>query len=112
MKTGGETMYKNIDYKFLDCARKMPALYNTLPGEQYDIKKSEVISWLVKQPEIQRKIFEMAKAQRVIEYDKDLKKWKGICYLLKLSNDFNSLLNDLIIHSRFKFIYAQKNVLH
>ena len=78
MKTGGETMYKNIDYKFLDCARKMPALYNTLPGEQYDIKKSEVISWLVKQPEIQRKIFEMAKAQKVIEYDKDLKKWKGI----------------------------------
>lgn len=71
-------MYKNIDYKFLDCARKMPALYNTLPGEQYDIKKSEVISWLVKRPEIQRKILEMAKAQKVIEYDKDLKKWKGI----------------------------------
>lgn len=81
-------MYKNIDYKFLDCARKMPALYNTLPGEQYDIKKSEVISWLVKQPKIQRKIFEMAKAQKVIEYDKDLKKWKGIDSIEDLEEDY------------------------
>lgn len=71
-------MYGKIDYKFLDCAKRMPALYNKLPDEQYDIRKSEVISWLIKQPEIQSKIFDMAKAQKVIEYDKNTKKWKGI----------------------------------
>ena len=74
-------MHGKIDYKFLDCAKRMPALYNKLPNEQYDIKKSEVVAWLVNQPEIQSKVFDMAKAQHVIEYDKDSKKWKGIDFV-------------------------------
>ena len=80
-------MHRKMDYKFLDCAKRMPALYNKLPNEQYDIKKSEVISWLVDQPEIQSKIFELAKAQHVIEYDSYLKKWKGIDFVEDDSED-------------------------
>ena len=74
-------MKGKIDYKFLNCAKNMPALYNKLPDEQYDITKREVISWLVSKTEIQNRIFEMAKAQNVIEYDSDLKKWKGIDFI-------------------------------
>lgn len=59
----------------LSVARKMPPLYHSLPGENFDIFKSEVIKWLVSQPEILQYLFD--KAKEYCEYDPVTEKWRG-----------------------------------
>ncbi len=56
----------------------MPSLYHTLPNEEFDITKSEVIKWLVIQPEVVNAMFNYYNDQGVIVYDQDSKQWKGI----------------------------------
>ncbi|WP_203219166.1 hypothetical protein AWH56_005315 [Anaerobacillus isosaccharinicus] len=36
----------------LNVARKLPPSYHTIPGQTFDIKNSEVINWLISQPDI------------------------------------------------------------
>ena len=67
---------KNINYDFLNCAKKMPPLRHTT-SETFDITQSEVASWLVSQPDIMQKIFDMANRQKVITYDKITQTWRG-----------------------------------
>ena len=67
---------KNINYDFLNCARKMPQLRHTT-SETFDITQSEVARWLVSQPDIMQKIFDMANRQKVITYDKTTQTWRG-----------------------------------
>lgn len=59
----------------LSAARKMPPLYHSLPGQKFDIFKSEVIKWLVSQPEILQYLFD--KAKEYCEYDTVTGKWRG-----------------------------------
>ena len=47
-------MKSNNKYGFLDCVKTMPPLYHSLPNEQFSLQKSEVVAWLIKQPEIQQ----------------------------------------------------------
>lgn len=66
----------HLDYGFLECARKMPPLRHKV-GEVYDVRRSEVAQWLVKQPDIMEKLVGMAKSKGVIVYDPDTGTWKG-----------------------------------
>lgn len=59
----------------LSVVEKMPPLYHSLPGQEFDIFKSEVIKWLVSQPEILKYLFDKAKEYCV--YDFDTGKWRG-----------------------------------
>lgn len=70
--------------KHLEVAKKMPPLYHKLPGEEFDIAKSEVVKWLITQPEIMQFIMDRvanrAEASRLITYDPDTGKWQGVEY--------------------------------
>ena len=61
-----------------DCARMMPELRHSTPGEPFDIRDSEVARWLCERPEIQQYVFDAVKASGVIVYDGASKTWRGV----------------------------------
>ena len=69
-------MKPTLDYSFLNCAKKMPKLRHKT-SEQFDIRKSDVAVWLMQQPEIMQKVFDMASRKGVIVYDHLDGTWKG-----------------------------------
>ncbi len=69
-------MGKKLNYDFLNVARNMPRLRHKV-GERFDINTSEVVKWLVSQPEIMDKIFIMANNHKVIVYDQNTGEWRG-----------------------------------
>lgn len=70
--------------KELDIARRMPPLYHKLPGENFDINKSEVAKWLVNQPDIVNYVVNRIKAagtsNPLICYNPSTGKWQGVDY--------------------------------
>ncbi len=73
-------MARKVNYDFLNCMKDMPALYHTNKDGSFDICKSEVVQWIMKQPEVGQKVFDMAKNKGLIEYDPDSKTWRGVDY--------------------------------
>ena len=77
--------YPTAELEFLKAAKKMPPLYHTLPSEEFDINKSEVVQWLIQQPETKQFIYDRimnrSKALKPIEYDRDTGKWHGVDYV-------------------------------
>lgn len=61
----------------LDVAKQMPPLRHKLPGKEFDIARSEVVRWLVAQPEIMQLIFNAVKAKYIV-YDKPTGTWHGV----------------------------------
>lgn len=57
----------------------MPPLEHSINGN-FDINESNVIKWLISQPEIKQKIFDLAKAHGYIVFDPFSKKWYGSEY--------------------------------
>lgn len=70
--------------KYLDVAKKMPPLYHTVPGEDFEISKSEVAQWLVSQPEILLYVVNRIKGSSgqtpYITYNQSTGKWQGVDY--------------------------------
>ena len=71
---------KKLNYDFLDGAREMPPLPHSVPNRKFDIMDSRVCDWLVNDPEIRQKIFNMAVNKKVIVYDPETAMWKGADY--------------------------------
>lgn len=69
-------MPRKLKKDYLDCARKMPRLKHTV-GSKFDIRTSEVVKWLLDQPEIMQKIFNFAMNEKTIVYDPDTGEWRG-----------------------------------
>ena len=69
---------RKISYSFLDALENMPPLVHAKKGEPFDITKSEVAKWIVAQPEIMQKIFDLAVRQGVIVYDPKTGTWQGV----------------------------------
>lgn len=64
-----------------DAARKMPPLRHSIPGQPFDIRNSEVIQWLIQQPDILKYIFEKANTGlHAIRYDSNTGTWQGADY--------------------------------
>lgn len=59
-------------------AKKMPPLFHKIPNEEFDLRKSRTLWWLVKQPEILNYIWEAVKQSGAIVYDNATKKWRGV----------------------------------
>lgn len=74
-----------VELEFLKIAKRMPPLYHTLLGEEFDMKKSEVANWLIKQPLALHVLFQLVQnvssKNHAIEYDRDTGKWQGIDYI-------------------------------
>lgn len=71
---------KSINYNFLDSAKNMPPMFHNKPGQEFNINNSDVANWLVSQPEIKQKIFNMANYKKVIVFNPDTGKWQGVEY--------------------------------
>ena len=71
-------MAKTRKSKLLETAKQMPPLYHTIPGQDFDMSKSEVVKWLLEQPEIQNYVWNNIKNSGSVIYDSDTGKWKGV----------------------------------
>jgi len=63
--------------KLIQIARKMPPLYHTIPGKQFDIQKSEVIQWLINQPEILNWMWNNVKQSKDVVFNPESGTWQG-----------------------------------
>lgn len=73
-------MMMKIKSKSWNCLKEMPPLYNTLPNEKYDLKKSEIINLIIKHPELLSWIVSKAKYDGLIVFDKSTGKYQGCDY--------------------------------
>jgi hypothetical protein len=64
----------------LRVAAKMPLLAHHRPGERFHISNSEVVQWLVRQPEVQQEIFNWAKNNNSIVLDIETGCWHGAAW--------------------------------
>lgn len=64
----------------LDVAKKMPPLYHRLPEKEFNHADSEVLKWLVTQPDIAQHVFDKVSEWGYIVYDNDTGKWRGVDY--------------------------------
>ncbi|MBF0775980.1 hypothetical protein BVE84_05600 [Streptococcus azizii] len=64
----------------LDAGKNMPPLYHTLPGQEFDYKKSEVLNWIGQQSEMLNFVREQLKSAGYITYDPETRKWTGVDY--------------------------------
>ena len=71
---------KKLDYSFLECARTMPPLRHSVPGKEYDVRRSEAAAWIASRPEVIQKIFNKAQNNRVIRYEPGTGKRQGADY--------------------------------
>ena len=58
-------------------AAQMPALFHSLPDQDFDSAKSEVVRWLCEQWEIRQAMFDYYKDKGAIVFDRAIGKWKG-----------------------------------
>lgn len=66
--------------KKLDAARYMPPLHHSVPGEEFNIKNSQAIMWLLKSPDILNYLWDHVRQSANIVYDPDTCTWKGVDY--------------------------------
>lgn len=69
---------KSKKSKLLDIGKSMPRLYHTLPNEEFDYDKSQVLKWIASQPELLKYMYSKLSSIGYIEYDKTTGLWKGI----------------------------------
>lgn len=73
----GELRKNRAQRRRLGCASKMPPLRHSIPGEPFDIMRSEAAEWLCSQPEIRQWVFDMAHEHGLIVYDRTSGTWNG-----------------------------------
>lgn len=64
----------------LDTARIMPPLRHSIPGKEFNIKNSEVVKWLLKNPVVWNYVWNNVKESGAVSYDSDTGKWQGVDY--------------------------------
>ena len=73
----GDKMKKFKNSKMYQVAKKMPPLYHKLPGKDFDVLKSQVVRWLMNQPEVLDYIWNKLKQSGAVVYDPESGRWKG-----------------------------------
>ncbi|MEK4700381.1 hypothetical protein MKX47_12360 [Solibacillus sp. FSL R7-0668] len=68
---------KNRNAKLMTAAN-MPPLYHTLPSEEFNRGKSEVLKWLAERPALIEYVYDQAKNKGEIIYDATTGKWQGV----------------------------------
>lgn len=71
--------HKSRSQKLL-VARNLPPSYHKLPGQEYDVRKSEVIDWLIKRPSIREFLWDHIRQSGHVEYDSETGIWTGVDY--------------------------------
>ncbi|WP_199883997.1 hypothetical protein [Anaerosinus massiliensis] len=71
-------MSKRNRSKIMEVAKFMPPLRHSIPDQEFDVRNSEVLNWLVKQPEILNYVWNNIKSSGAIIYDQRAGRWMGI----------------------------------
>lgn len=71
---------KNEPLRLMLASKNMPPLYHSLPGQSFDIQKSEVIKWLISNPEVLQYLFDKVNKSGFIIYNPKTQKWQGKDY--------------------------------
>lgn len=68
--------------KLLECVKKMPELRHSVSDGEFDITKSEVVKWLIRQPDVLQFMFDTVARpgyeERLIVYNPDRGTWRGV----------------------------------
>ncbi len=64
--------------KWASAVIKMPPLRHTLPGQPFRLENSEVVRWLLNQPDVMQSVFD--KAKKYLRYNGDTGTWQGVDY--------------------------------
>lgn len=56
----------------------MPPLRHSFPDQPYDVTKSEVVAWLLTQPECLERLFQEAVKSEQIVFEKESGLWAGV----------------------------------
>lgn len=59
-------------------ARNLPPSYHKLPDQDYSVKNSEVIQWLIQRPSILEFVWDQIKNSDDVKYDPETGKWQGV----------------------------------
>ena len=74
-------MRKNINRsQLLKLTTNMPPLRHSIPGQEFNIHNSEVICWLINQPEVLNYIWNNIKNSGTVVYDSESGTWQGVNY--------------------------------
>ncbi|MBP1764156.1 MAG: hypothetical protein H6Q65_1214 [Firmicutes bacterium] len=73
-------MKKNKMSKNLEAARCMLPLRHSIPGQDFDIKNSEAIQWLIESPDILNYVWNNLKNSDFVFYNPETGKWQGVDY--------------------------------
>lgn len=65
----------------INAAKHMPPLFHKLPDEDFDLRKSRTLWWLIKQPEVLKYIWDIVKQSGAIVYDDKTHKWQGVDFV-------------------------------
>lgn len=71
-------MAKKKNDKRLNVVRRMPPLPHAIPGQPFDIRKSEAANWLLQQPDLLNYFWDLITHTGYIRYDKTLCVWTGV----------------------------------
>ena len=72
-------MHKRNRSEKLNAAKIMPELKHSVPRQPFDITRSEVVAWLIEQPDILQFIFN--KVQNIeIKFNGENGTWVGVDY--------------------------------
>lgn len=63
----------------LNIAKQMPLLQHSFPDQDFDIKNSEVVKWLVQQPDIMQLLFNIVRYKEII-FNPETGTWQGKDY--------------------------------
>jgi len=64
----------------LNCIKTMPPLRHSIPGYDFDIRNSEVVNWLIQQPDILQWLMQNARNTGFLIYDPLSGLWRGCDY--------------------------------
>lgn len=64
----------------LNIARNLPPSYHKFSDEPYNVKKSEVVNWLIQRPSILEYIWDKIKQSNDVFYNSETGKWQGVDY--------------------------------
>lgn len=59
-------------------AALMPPLLHTLPGQEFDVMRSQVVQWMCHQPELRQRLFDSLRNSGAIVFRNG--HWQGVHY--------------------------------
>ena len=80
--------------KVYKCACSMPRGLRHTVGETFDIKSSEVVSWLIKQPVLLQYLFNKVHDSGAIVFNPESRTWSGADNLPHFSRNFLRALRE------------------